>query len=113
MAYGGARVNMNSIGALTSKLDIFYVYGFTAFLTLLVILHKLRLVVLPRPLILFSWYGVVGLAASWLAFHSLYFFSHHEGASRLVTYALIFSFIPVYICALVLLFIYPKKTTPP
>jgi len=102
-------VNMESIGALTSSLNPFVVYGFAVFLTLLVILNRARLVILPRPLVLVSWYTVVVLAVSWLLFHGVYIFTHDAGRSRLVSFALILSFSPVYVCALIVLFMYPRK----
>lgn len=105
-------MNTDSIAALSNTLNPFVVYGFAAFLTLLVVLNRTQLITLPRPLVLICWYIVVGLAVLWLLFHIVYFFTHNPRDAGLVAIALALSFTPVYLCALILLFMYPKKRPP-
>jgi hypothetical protein len=102
-------VIMEFIGGLTSGLNLFIIYGFSAFLTLLVILDRKQKIIFARPLILISWWLVVTVAVSWLLFHVVYMLKHEDGASRLVAFSLILSFLPVYVCAVVLLFTYPAR----
>jgi hypothetical protein len=104
-------MNMDSIRAHLNELNAFVIYGFAAFFTLLVILNRSRQITLPRPLVLIGWYTVVMLAVSWLLFHLIYFFTHSPRDGGLVLIAGTLSFIPVYVCALIVLFMYPKKTT--
>ena len=102
-------MDMNYIGSLANTLNPFVVYGLPALLTLGVILHRARVVTLPRPLVLICWYSVVGLASMWLLFHIIYYTGRNPRDSGLVTIARIIGFAPVYLCAVILLFIYPKK----
>jgi hypothetical protein len=102
-------MSMNDIGALMSKLNVFVVYGLAAGLTLLVIVHRVRLVRLPRALVLGCWYAVVAMAFSWLGFHVVYLLSHNPRDSGLAAIARILAFVPIYVCALIVLFMYPKK----
>ena len=102
-------MNIDSIGKYIWQLDPFLVYGFAIFLTLLVISNRTRLVTLPRPLVLFSWYAVIAIAVSWLLFHFVYLLSHDSRDVGLAVIARILQFSPVYLCALIVLFMYPKK----
>ena len=100
---------MDFIGGLSNTLNPFVIYSVSALLTLLVILDRRKKIALPRIIILVSWYLVITIAVLWLLFHIAYMLKHEDGASRLVAYSLIFSFLPVYICAGILLFIYPRR----
>ena len=102
---------INKLGAHYSDLNIFWIYGIVAIPTLLVLLDRLRLFKLPRPLLLLSWYAVVLLATSWLLFHVIYFFAHNPRDSGLATIARGLSFLPIYVYALILAFVYPMKRT--
>lgn len=64
---------------------------------------------LPRALLLIGWYSAVGLAVTWLGFHVLYYLTHNPRDSGLVTIARILGFAPVYVGALIVVFMYPKK----
>jgi len=66
---------------------VMVVYGVVAVLTLLVILRKARLIKLPRPFALVTWYAVIVIGSSWLLFFSVYMFLHHDGPSRLAALA--------------------------
>ena len=102
-------MSMNDIGALIGKLNVFVVYGLAVVLTALVSVHRLGLARLPRALVLGCWYAVVAMAFSWLAFHVAYFLTHNPRDSGLAAIARMLSFVPVYVCALIVLFMYPKK----
>jgi small neutral amino acid transporter SnatA (MarC family) len=103
-------VNVDSILDFIYGLNPFVIYGFAVFLTLLVILRRTRPLALPRPLALISWYTVLALAVSWLVFHIAYFLNHDPRDVGLAVIGRILGFTPVYVCALIVLFMYPRKT---
>lgn len=91
----------------------FLIYGFIILLTLVVVSNKMRLIMLPRLVVTISWFVVIGFALSWLLFHVFALLGTHSQITGLAVIARILQYIPVYICAAVVLFMYPKKVRSP
>lgn len=104
---------MSSVEEFIYAVNPYTVYGFTILLTLLVILNRTPILTLPRSLVMVSWYSVVTLALSWLFFHIASLFNSQSQIVGLAVVARMLQFVPVYVCALIVLFMYPKKSLPP
>lgn len=102
-------MKIDSIEAFIYALNPFFIYGLTILLTLVVVLNRLRVVKLPRSLVVLSWYAVVVLALSWLLFHVVSLLNSGSQIVGLASIARMLQFVPIYICAVIVLFMYPKK----
>lgn len=100
---------LDDIAYLLGSLNIYLIYGTAAALTVVPILYRTGLLRVPRLVALACWYAVILMALSWLAFHAAYFATHDPRDSGLGTLARTLAFVPVYVCALVTAFAYPKK----
>ena len=102
-------MTLDDIAHMVWSLNVYFIYGVAAVLTVMLILYRIGLLRVPRSVALACWYAVILMALSWLAFHAAYFATHNPRDSGLATLARTLSFVPVYVCALVSAFAYPKK----
>ena len=102
-------MTLDDIAYMLGSLNIYIIYGTAAALTVVPILYRTGLLRVPRPLALVCWYAVILMAVSWLAFHAAYFATHDPRDSGLGTLARTLAFVPVYACALIVAFAYPRK----
>ena len=102
-------MNNNDISVVLSKVNLPIVYACAVILTLLVIGRRYRLFDIPRLVALSSWYVVVVAACGWLLFHLLYLATGDKRDVGLASLVHVLTFVPVYLCALVLAFYYPGK----
>lgn len=99
----------DALSAVLGMVNLPVVYACAVALSLLVIGRKYRLLNVPRSVALASWYVVVGAACSWLLFHVLYLLTGDGRDIGLASLVHVLTFVPVYACALVLTFFYPRK----
>lgn len=103
---------LDDIAYLLGSLNIYLIYGMAAALTVVPILYRTGLLQVPRLVALACWYAVIVIALSWLAFHAAYFATHDPRDAGLATLVRTLAFVPVYSCALIAAFVYPRKRPP-
>ena len=102
-------MNNNLARAVVDLINQPIVYGLAVLMTLLVIGYRYRWISLPRTVALLNWSAVVGLAIGWPLFYVLCVLEGDIRDIDLVSIVVMLTFLPVYVCALVLLFFYPRK----
>lgn len=102
-------MTLDDIASILGSLNIYLIYGAAAVLTVILILNRLDVLMVPRQVALICWYGIILMALSWLAFHAAYYATHDPRDSGLATLAGVLAFVPVYVCALIAAFVYPKN----
>ena len=99
----------NIVHAVMNLTNLPMVYGCAVLMTLLVIGYRYRWISVPRPVALLSWLAVVGIAVGLPLYYLLYILDSDAAGDNFFSIVQMLSFLPVYLCALVLLFFYPKK----
>ena len=102
-------MTFEDLADMLGSVNIYVLYGVPAALTVGLILYRNGLLRMPRLLALAVWYAIIVTALFWLVFHMVYFATHNPRDSGMATLANILSFIPVYVCALIAAFVYPRK----
>lgn len=102
-------MTLDEIADMLGSLNIYLIYGTAAALTVVLILYRIGVLGVPHGLATACWYGVIPMVLLWLAVWAAYFAAHDPRDSGLATLARILSFLPVYVCALIAAFVYPRK----
>lgn len=100
----------DAITEVITKMNPFICFAIAIVMTVVVLMHKLKRFHVSRLLALFCWYFLVIFSVSWLLFHVVDMFTQKENLASVVSYAYIISYTPVYLCAVVAAFMYPKKS---
>jgi amino acid permease len=77
-------------------------------LTLVIVFRKRDRFGISRSIALACWYVLVLFSLLWLAFHVVDLFSQRDRQSGLTSVVYLISFLPVFLCAIIAAFMYPK-----
>jgi hypothetical protein len=77
-------------------------------LTLVVVFRRIDRFGISRSIARACWYVLVLFSVSWLAFHVIDLFSQRDRQSGLTSVVYLISFSPVFLCAIIVTFMYPK-----
>lgn len=102
-------MKFNAISRILMELNLSVVYTIAVALTLIVVLHRTGVFIVPRAMALLSWYLVLFAAACWAFFHIIYLLAGDARDIGLASVVQLLTFVPVYVCALIVVFMYPKK----
>lgn len=102
-------MTFDDITRMMGSWNIYLIYGAAVALTVVLTFYRIGVLRVPRWVALVCWYTVILMALLWLAFWAAYFAAHDPRNSGLATLARVLSFLPVYVCALIAAFVYPKK----
>jgi hypothetical protein len=81
-------------------------------LALVVVFRRIDRFGISRSVALACWYVLVLFSLSWLAFHVIDLFSQKDRQSGLTSVVYLISFSPVFLCAIIVAFMYPKARAP-
>lgn len=95
------------IGVMSGMNPIWYMVLAIA-LTLVIVFRKMDRFGISRSIALACWYVLVLFSLSWLAFHVVDLFSQKDRQSGLTSVVYLISFLPVFLCAIIVSFMYPK-----
>lgn len=105
-------MTFDDITRMMGSLNIYLIYGTAAALTVVLTLYRIGVLQVPRWVALLCLYSIILMALLWLAFWVSYSAAHDPRDSGLATLARVLSFLPVYGCAQISAFVYPKKRSP-
>ena len=92
-----------------SKMNPFVCLAVAVVLMLVVIFRRIDRFGIPRSLALVCWYILVIFSLAWIVFHAVDMFSQGDYLGGVTSVVLLISYSPVYICAIVAAFMYPKS----
>lgn len=105
-------MNIRLINEILMHIFLDYFYITTSILVLLtgiVIAYRYLKINLPLIIPLSIWYLVVSMAVLIFAFLIVNFYSTGPGLDRLASIPLLLATSPLFVCFLILVFIYPRK----